>query len=75
MKEEYTQEELKEMSDGFLTMVKKSNGDYPTDYEKYLVGWQNLDGSFSYGTYDEANMQVEHQSNGKGLWNFPIKKL
>ena len=70
--EKYTQKELKKLSDAFEIVYNKIMG-YPDNYENYLSGWQNKDGSFSYGSYDEGNKQVEIQN--QALWNFPIREL
>lgn len=71
-KESYTQEELRQISEAFKIVFNKTL-DYPSDYQDYLIAWQNKDKSFSYGTYEEGNKQVKIQ--GRALWNFPIRKL
>lgn len=70
---EFTQEELKKISEAFEIVFLKDGGHYPDDYGDYAcIGWKNKDGSYSYGTYDEGNSQVEIQH--QALWNFPIAK-
>ena len=71
--EDYTQEELKQISEAFLIVFNKEAGSYPDNYDQYICGWENKDKTFSYGTYDEGNEQVVIQ--GQALWNFPIRKM
>ena len=71
--EEYTQEELKQISEAYMIVYDKDRGYYPDDYQNYLIGWENKDKTFSYGLYDEGNEQVGVQD--QALWNFPIRRL
>ena len=51
MKKAFSQEELRKISEAFKIVFDKTLN-YPDDYPKYeVVGWQNKDGSFGFGSY------------------------